>query len=247
DAPPLHPINRRLMAANAARGLKPFRLPLAIDFRRCLGCATCAGYVCPNGARRSSAQLLERDPVEATRPTVMTNSEAGSFCTGARGNVDGVRVRDRATGRRAVYRAGRYVLAAGAIGSPTLLLRSGLGGPLVGRHYMFHLAPVVAGVFARPTGADAAFAKQVGFADYYFRTRDYAHKLGTIQSLPVPGPLMMAKASGKRLPSFVVQLLRKRMLPLMGLVEDLPDGRNRVSLGRDGNPEIHHAFADYDL
>ena len=246
EAPPLHPINRRLMAANEARGLRPFRLPLAIDFRRCLGCGSCAGYLCPTGARRSSAHLLEQDGAGGARPEVMTNTEAESFCKDGQGQVDGVQVRERATGRRAVYRARRYVLAAGAVGSPALLLRSGLDGPLVGRHYMFHLAPVVAGVFARPTGADATFAKQVGFADYYFGTSGYADKLGIIQSLPVPGPLMMAKTGGARVPAPVVQGLRARMLPLMGLVEDLPDARNRVALDDDGNPEIHHAFSDYD-
>jgi choline dehydrogenase-like flavoprotein len=245
EAPPLLPINRRLMAANEARGLKPFRLPLAIDFWRCLRCGSCAGYLCPTGARRSSAHLLELAAAGA-RPEVMTNTEAESFRTDGQGQVDGVRVRERATGRRAVYRARRYVLAAGAVGSPALLLRSGLGGPLVGRHYMFHLAPVVAGVFARPTGADATFAKQVGFADYYFGTSGYADKLGVIQSLPVPGPLMMARVGRARAPAGVVQWLRARMLPLMGLVEDLPDGRNRVALDRDGNPEIHHSFSAYD-
>jgi choline dehydrogenase-like flavoprotein len=246
EAPPLHPINRRLMAANEAHGLKPFRLPLAIDFRRCLGCGSCAGYLCPTGARRSSAHLLEQAPAGGARLELMTNAEAESFCKDGRGQVAGVRVRDRVTGRQAVYRAGRYVLAAGAVGSPALLLRSELGGPLVGRHYMFHLAPVVAGVFARPTGADARFAKQVGFADYYLGTSGYADKLGVIQSLPVPGPLMMARAGGARVPAPVVRYLRKRMLPLMGIVEDLPDGGNRVTLDRDGNPEIHHAFSAYD-
>jgi hypothetical protein len=32
-----------------------------------------------------------------------------------------------------------YVLAAGALSSPVLLLRTGLDRPLVGRNYMFHL------------------------------------------------------------------------------------------------------------
>jgi choline dehydrogenase-like flavoprotein len=246
DPPPLHPINRRLMAANEARGLKPFRLPLAIDFPSCLGCGNCAGYLCPTGARRSSAQLLEWAASGGAGPEVLTNTEAESFCKDGRGQVDGVQVRDRATGRRAVYRARRYVLAAGAIGSPTLLMRSDLGGPLVGRHYMFHLAPVVAGIFGRPTGADATFAKQVGFADYYFGTSGFADKLGVIQSLPVPGPLMMAKSGGKRVPGGMVRFLRRRMLPLMGLVEDLPDGRNRVALDREGNPEVRHAFSAFD-
>src|SRR5262249_30230445 len=56
---PLEPINQRLVASNRNRGLRPFRLPLAVDFARCLRCGSCPGYLCPNGSRRSSAHLAE--------------------------------------------------------------------------------------------------------------------------------------------------------------------------------------------
>jgi choline dehydrogenase-like flavoprotein len=244
--PPLQRINRRLMAANRAGGLKPFRLPLAIDFRRCLRCDTCPGYLCPNGARRSSAHLAQRT-AEGGRLRVMTGAEAEAFCKDGAGKVSGVRVLDRASGRRAEYRAQRYALAAGAIGSPALLLRSGIGGPLVGCHYMFHLSPIVVGFFAGRTEADSTFVKQVGFADYYFGTKRFAHKLGLIQSLPAPGPLMMAKAGGGHLPAGLARFLRGRMLPLVGIVEDLPNPANRVTLGKDGGINLTHAFSPYDL
>src|SRR5262249_20407344 len=114
---PLKPVNDRLLAAGRARGLKPFRLPLAIDFGRCLQCPVCPGYVCPTGARRSSAQLVD-DAVAAGAPLeVRTNVEVECLTTNGRGEFDGVRLRDRATGRAEVCRARRYVLAAGAIGS----------------------------------------------------------------------------------------------------------------------------------
>jgi hypothetical protein len=104
----------------------------------------------------------------------------------------------------------------------------------------------VAGVFARPTGAENTFVKQVGFADYYFGTSRFPHKLGVIQSLPVPGPLMLAKSGGGRLPWGLVQALRRRLLPLMGIVEDLPHPANRITLGADGRAELRHCFAPYD-
>jgi choline dehydrogenase-like flavoprotein len=247
EALPVRPINRRLMAANRAFGLKPFRLPLAIDARRCLQCGACAGYLCPTGARRSAAQLVDADAGASSRLQTLTHVEARSFGKDGAGRVDGVHVLDRTTGRPAFYRARRYALAAGAIGSPLLLLRSGMDGPLVGRHYMFHLSPIVAGIFPRRTGGEETFVKQVGFADYYFGTKNYAHKLGLIQSLPVPGPLMTAKAGGKHLPRGLIRLLRGRMLPLAGIVEDLPNPANRVSLTSDGSAELRHAFGAYDI
>ncbi len=121
---------------------------------------------------------------------------------------------------------------------------------------MAHLSPIAVGLFPRRTGADETFVKQVGFADYYFGTRDGARsedrentgrdKLGLVQSLPVPGPLMTAKAAPKFMPRRLQQFLRHRMLPLAGIVEDLPDSANRVSLGPNGQPRLEHRFSPYD-
>jgi choline dehydrogenase-like flavoprotein len=243
---PLKPINQRLVASSRARGLKPFRLPLAIDFTRCLQCGDCPGYVCPNGARRSSAHLFELAVADRLPLRVLAGVEAEHLTRDGRGRIDGVRVLDRATGQRTTYRAARYALAGGAINSPALLLRSGFTGHSIGRHYMVHLCPVVVGVFREPTGADRTYVKQVGFADYYFGTRHQPHKLGLIQSLPVPGPLMVAKATAGRLPGALIQILRRRMLPLTGIVEDLPEPGNRVYLGGDGAVALRHRFSPYD-
>jgi choline dehydrogenase-like flavoprotein len=177
---------------------------------------------------------------------VSTHTEVERFSLDAQNRVAGVCLHDRSTGQRCTYRARRYALAAGAINSPALLLRSGISGPLLGRNYMLHLSPIAFGFFPRPTGADETYVKQVGFADYYYGTQHYPHKMGLIQSLPVPGPLMIAKATSKRLPRAVIQFLRKRMLPLAGIVEDLPSPTNRVGLGKNGDPELRHEFAPYD-
>jgi choline dehydrogenase-like flavoprotein len=243
---PLHPVNERLVAANRAGGLRPFHLPLAIDASRCLRCAECAGYVCPTGAKSTSAHLIEHAVAAGWPLRVLDNVEAERLLLNGKNDVDGLRVIDRATGEDRVVRARRYVLAAGAIGSPLLLLRSGVDHPLVGRHYMVHLSPIVVGIFARPTGGDETFVKQVGFADYYFGASGFAHKMGLVQSLPVPGPLMTAKMA-PMLPRRLRDFLRRRMLPLVGIVEDLPDPTNRISWGADGRPDLRHRFGAYDL
>jgi choline dehydrogenase-like flavoprotein len=242
---PLHPINRRLMSANQRHGLRPFRLPLAIDRETCLQCNACPGYICPTGARRSSAQLLDQPDLHDLH--LITNTEADRLTFDGKREPDGIHAIDRTTGRRALYRARRYVVAAGAIGSPLLLLRSGVDHPLVGRNYMMHLSPIVIGIFARRLGADEGFVKQVGFADYYYGTKEFAHKLGLVQSLPVPGPLMLAKSAPSWMPRPVLAFLRRRMLPLVGIIEDLPNPANRVSWSADGKPCLRHRFADYDV
>jgi choline dehydrogenase-like flavoprotein len=244
---PLHPINERLIARSRAHGLRPFRLPLAIDSHRCLRCHACAGHPCPTGARHSSAQVVEQAIADGLPLRVCTNVEAERLELDGAGHVAGLRVVDRATGQTTVHRARRYAVAAGAIGSPLLLLRSGIDSPLVGRHYMMHLSPITIGIFPRKTGADQTFVKQVGFADYYFGSANYHHKLGLVQSLPVPGPLLFRKMSPRLLPRRFLEFIRRRMLPLAGIVEDLPHPDNRVSWGADGRPRLRHRFQPYDV
>jgi choline dehydrogenase-like flavoprotein len=244
---PMKPINQRLLTATRARGLKPFSLPLAIDFGRCLECGVCPGYVCINGARRSSSHLVERAVREGLPLDVFTGVEAERFERDGRGQIAGVQARDLRTGRRTLLRARSYALAAGAIHSPALLLRSGINRPQVGRNYMMHLSPLAVGFFARPTGADRTFVKQLGFADFYFGTKKYPHKLGLVQSLPVPGPRMIAKATTKHLPLPVAHFLRSRMVPLAGIVEDLPDPANRVEIDPSGQARLQHRFGAYDM
>lgn len=243
---PLHPVNERLMTAARAKGLKPFRLPLAIDPARCLRCGACAGYVCPTGARGSSSALLDRTAAAGTPVRVLTGVEVDSLERDGGGRVVGAKLLDRAAGTTSVVRARRYALASGAIGTPVVLLKSGLGGAHVGRNYMPHLSPLAVGLFRAPTGAEDTFVKQVGFADYYFGTPAAPHKMGLVSSLPVPGPLLTAKMTPRILPKRVVEGLRRRMLPLAGIVEDLPDPDNRVTVGPDGRPRLRHRFGRYD-
>jgi choline dehydrogenase-like flavoprotein len=244
---PVKPINQRIIAASRARGLKPFRLPLAVDFRRCLQCDVCPGYVCPNGARQSAANLLDRAASDGLALEVRTGIEAERFEWNGRGNVAGVRVRDLARGTEQTLKARGYALAAGALGSPVVLLQSGHPHPLIGRNYMMHLSPIAFGVFPRATGADATFVKQLGFADFYHGTPSCPHKLGLVQSLPVPGPRTLAKATSRYLPAGLLRFLRAHAVFLAGIVEDLPDANNRVSSRPDGGIELCHQFARYDL
>ena len=242
---PLAPINERLMSANRAAGLRPFRLPLAIDDDRCLRCDSCAGFLCPYGARRSAAQILE-EAGSSGNITVLTGMEVQELITDRSGKIGGVRTRERATGIEHEFRADGYALAAGAIGSAVIALKSRLEGSLVGRHYMMHYSPIAVGIFARPTGADGSFIKQVVFADYYFGTPDCPQKMGIVQSLPAPGPLMLRKSGLRGAPVALLNAVRRRLLPLAGIIEDLPNSENRVFIGADGGIAVRHEFSDYD-
>jgi len=245
DVLPMAPINHRLTSTNRAHGLRPFRLPLAIDSRRCRRCPSCAGFLCPHDARRSAAHLLEEAAVKDTL-CLMTGTEIERLELAADGRIMGVVVRNRETQSQQVLRAKCYALAAGAIGSPVILLRSGIEGPNVGRNYMMHYSPLAVGLFAASTGANETFVKQVGFADFYFGTPEVPQKMGLVQSLPAPGTLMLAKSGLKRWPQGLLKFMRRRMLPMCGIVEDLPDPENRVYLKHDGAIALKHQFSEFD-
>lgn len=271
----LVPISLAMAHGVRARGHQPFRLPLAIDYRICLRCPSCPGYLCPTGARASSLNrciepavrdhglevsyhcdvLALLPPAAASRPgmdnrTSMSDSDQPGSNGGSRrpDRLTRVRVRDRQTGRTWDIEADTLVLAAGAIGTPVLLQRSGWtdrSGQL-GRNYMYHDGGIAAGVFLRPTGAADRFAKQIGFTDLYFGNDRFPHKLGYAQALPVPGPRSLAATLPLPIPEPIARAMHARIVTLAGAVEDLPQAGNRVTLMRDGTISLQHRFHPYD-
>lgn len=244
---PLTPISHRLMDAARRARLNPWRLPLAINSATCLRCDHCAGFECPTGARRSSDQLLEESLRRGEALRVLHQTEVTEIHLRGSAGIAGVVIRDRSTGTTQILRARRYVLAAGALSSPALLLGSGFSHPLIGRNYMTHCSPIVVGLFLRGTEADRTFIKQVGLSDFYHGTPDLPEKMGIIQSLPAPGPELLAKNGLAAFPRSFRRLLRRYMLPLVGIVEDLPNPENRVTIEPGKKIRLHHTYSDFDL
>ncbi len=244
---PLASVNQRLMERSHRRGFRLERLPLAIDPDRCLLCDQCAGFPCPTGARFSGADLLSACLRDGLSVEVRVMTEAVRFVRkDSNSAVDHLELKDRINGSCSRVRARRYVLAAGAVGSPVLLLNSGATHTLIGRNYMYHLSPVMAGLFAAPTEGDRTFVKQLCSYDFYFGTPDCPHKMGLVQSLPVPGPELLAQQGLRFLPRPARNLLRSRMLPFAGIVEDLPQPQNHVRPGDNGRVTLRHEFSPFD-
>jgi acyl-CoA reductase-like NAD-dependent aldehyde dehydrogenase/choline dehydrogenase-like flavoprotein len=69
---------------------------------------------------------------------------------GRAAGVEGTYTADDGSTARVVVRALQVVVAAGAVESPALLLRSGIGGPAVGKHLRLHPTSVIGGQYAEP-------------------------------------------------------------------------------------------------
>jgi len=241
-AVPHEPVIAAVGESFERQGLRPFPLPLGIDLREggtCIRCKTCDAFPC---------QVLAKSDAEVCVMTPALESPDVSLVTGARA----VALRTDPTGRRIVgldidldgarrtIIASTYVLAAGAINSAALLLRSasdrhpdGLinGTGLVGRNYMAHVNSALMAI--RPQANGTVFQKTLAVNDWYFGETNAHVGMGHAQLL---GKLQggMLEASVPLVPNRILGELADRSVDWYLMTEDLPDPENRVSLDSSG-------------
>ncbi len=264
-------VSRGLAETARDMGLRPFRLPLAInrgqdDGRQpCVDCNTCDTFACAVGAKNDLAVAvlpkLIRRGLELRPNTVVTGLDAPE------GRVRTVELRDRRTAARSAVSARAVVLAAGALGTPRLLMASGLrernpAGGAVGRYLTRHCSAIAFGFFPGVPEDHDVFHKQIGINDFYFGGRGTSartdggsgpDKLGNLQQVQTPANGVIRSALPDTLAD-ALQPAARRLVGLLALAEDAPRAENRVELDPsredpDGLPEIavRHEYAGRDL
>ena len=261
--PPLALISQKIKSAAQQIGMNPFQLPLAINYENksrnvCESCTTCDTFACAVGAKNDLAtmilpKLLEQG-MELKTDTVVRQLKAEN------GKISEVLCFDKKTGKELVFRGKHIVLSAGSLGSPHLLLASGLdkmnpGGKVVGRYLMRHVNAIIFGIFPGVADKEGRFHKQLAILDYYFGhpNAKLKGKLGSLQQVPtppmglvqneVPGPLGKLLSQGVRL-----------LTGLLAIAEDEPQFSNSLIIDpkqkdRYGLPQpvISHAYSKRDL
>lgn len=115
--------------------------------------ATC-GYCfagCQRGAKQSTMKTFLQDAADAgARFVVGARAERIVHEGGRARAVEATVTHADGSSTRLTVEAPTVVVAAGAIESPGLLLRSGIGGPAAGRHLRLHPAAVVLGNYDEP-------------------------------------------------------------------------------------------------
>jgi len=225
-----------------AQGLRPFPQPAAISMPpqgNCIRCGTCDGYPCKVGAK-SDAEISTVAPALATgNVELMTNTEVRRLLLTPGGRqISGVEVR-RQDGSIDILKANTFVLAASAVNSAAMLLRSACGDApngvanssgVVGRHYMQHNNSALMAVSFEKN--ETIFQKSVAICDYYFGDVDFTYPMGCIISLGKIKAGMLA-ASNKWVPEALNSWLSRRSFDWWVMSEDLPDPENRVTLDGD--------------
>ncbi|MCK0093978.1 GMC family oxidoreductase [Yoonia sp. F2084L] len=238
----------------AASGLHPYRQHLAL--RNLPGCMSCLGRKCPRNCKMDGRSAGIVPALATGNAHVLTECTATQIRFEA-GQVTGVDV--SYSGAETTLKARTYVLAAGALHSPRLLLKSqDAGGRVcanssdwVGRGLMFHLNEMFA-LWPKRDGRFSGATKAISSRDLY---AVQGSRMGTIQSMGLPASFgnIAAYLAGRldqsplrRLGSLryltnIVALIAARIMGeakvFVGIVEDLPYPENRVLL-HDADPDM---------
>ena len=212
------------------------------------------GVGCPTNAKQS--MLVTAGPAALSNgATLLTRTRAWTFDHSG-GHVTAlscIGLDPRGTDpsdRRIVIRAGTFVAAGGAIGTPALLLRSGAPDPaaIVGRRTFLH--PTVVSAALMPDRVDGyAGAPQTVYSDHF------------LDSLPVDGPIGYKLEAPPLHPVLVATTLSgdgaaharsmqelPRMQVLIALMRDgfhAESEGGTVSLQNDGTPWLDYPLNDY--
>jgi long-chain-alcohol oxidase len=214
--------------------------PLPRNVRGCAqdaGCGWC-GFGCRLGAKQSTlVTYLEEAAAAGARLVVGADArrvlvEPARGGDGRAGRATGIEART-AGGHRLVVRARAVVAAAGAIETPALLLRSGLGGQ-VGRNLRLHPGTAAIGAFADPVRWWEGTLQARYSAQLRERLGPYAPIFETVPVHPGTAAVALPWQSAA---DHRALMERSANLSLVGvLCRDTSAGR--VRLDRDGSPRV---------
>jgi long-chain-alcohol oxidase len=201
-------------------------------------CGYC-GLGCRVGAKQSVVKTWLADAQSAgTRMIVATKVQRVIVEGGVASGIVG----QTSDGHRLTVHARAVIAACGAIHTPALLRRSGLGNDNIGKHLKLHPAAAVFGVFDEELKPWEG-VMQALYSDQFRDLHDgYGLKYETAAQHPhllVPfGPWRNAAEHFKLIEAM------SSTIPIGVLVRDRDGGEVRV--GRDGEPVVRYKLSDFD-
>ncbi|MFC0200292.1 GMC oxidoreductase [Paracoccus rhizosphaerae] len=245
---PLAARDAALETALREAGLSPYRAHLGI--RQIIGCTECIGHKCPMNCKMDGRSAGVVPALATGRAAVLDAANVIALEGGPR-RVTGVRLRRH--GAEHVLSARAYVMAAGAFGSPRLLMASkndhwphgcANSSGMVGRGLMFHVNERIAIWPPRDAPPSSPGPRKCfSIRDLY---REEHLRFGILQSLGLPatyGNVLFALRQGYassrfpklrlmhellRIPAFAAAHVLGEARVFAAIIEDLPDEANRV-------------------
>jgi choline dehydrogenase-like flavoprotein len=226
DEPAIAAVRVRL----AAQGLHPFSLPLAVDLECWLRRAATPWDAYPDtrSGKLDAETAALATALRSPDVTLVTGAHVRRLLLARDGRrVEGVEYEQ--DGERRVLRAGTVVVAAGAVNSAALLLRSGNvanRSGVVGRYFMNHNCTAMLAVDPRVPN-DSVYQKTIGINDFYLDDGRGGPPLGNVQLLgKITAPVF--RANLRWAPGFALSWLARHSVDWYLMSEDLPDPDSRV-------------------
>ena len=235
---PDEPEIARLRQALIAQGLHPSSVPLGVDVARWMsgGKTTWDGHPDTVGGKMDAEDAVEA-ALAHSNVELRTHTRVDRIIARPDGEIEGIEVTGPNGSERLTARL--YALAAGAVQSAALLLRSaceafpsGLANRAdqVGRNFMNHNCSAVLALhpFRRN---HAIYQKTLMCNDFYLTGGPDGTPLGNIQMLgKITGPILKATTP---LPVFLANWIAARSIDVYAMSEDLPNPESRVTLKGD--------------
>ena len=244
-------------------GYNPFHIPRGIMLNEanpptslCVRCGKCDGYPCLVHAKADADIIAVRPLLSRLNVTLLVNAEVLRLETDPRGqSVTKVIVHRGAA--REEYSGDIVVLAAGAVNSAKVLLRSasdrhpaGLanGSGQVGRNYMCHNVTDVVAAGEKPN--ETVFQQTLGINSFYLANdpRRVSYPAGNSRRWPL-GSIQMLPRAGQAAAGHMATWcdcpdspdVKDRAVGFRLTTEDLPRPDNRVTIDRAGRPHLAYA------
>ncbi|WP_136442049.1 GMC oxidoreductase [Pacificoceanicola onchidii] len=234
-----------LMRSLSSAGLHPYHAHTALE--RVPGCQKCLGTKCPKSCKMDGRSAGVEPALRSGNAALIHSAQVTRLI--ASGNQIS-EVHTRIDGQVQHFRAKRFILAGGALGSAHLLLASACEAApngiancsdQVGRNLMFHLNEIFA-LWPRDGDPEDGATKAISLRDLYHGD----DRFGTIQSMGIRASYgeivfylnqMLARSRLNRwpglhhltrLPAAIAARLFGQAQLFVGLMEDLPYTHNRV-------------------
>jgi choline dehydrogenase-like flavoprotein len=229
DEPAIAEVRARLRRV----GVRPFSLPLGVDIERWLaaGATTWDGYPDLLTGKMDAESCALAAALRHANVSLVTDAEVMRLEADPGGRIGAVVARIAGTEVRFV--PGVVAVAAGAVQTAALLLRSGVANASdeVGRCFMNHNASALIAVDPHFRN-DAVYQKTFGLNDWYLSDGAGGPPLGNMQLLGRVVPDIL-KAQVPRLPRPAARWISGHAVDLYCISEDLPDRDSRVVLNGD--------------
>jgi len=234
--------NRLLLDGSVALGYHAAVIP-----RNAIGCeercGTC-GFGCRYGCKQSTMKTYLQDAYDSGARIIVHCSADKVLLEN--GHVKGVKatVTDKETGKThsLTISAKTVIVAAGAIHSPAILLRSGLENPHIGRHLHLHPTTTVAGIYPDRVYSWQGVMQSAYSNEFAYLDGNYGYKL----EVPPAHPGLLGLAT----PWFSAREYREQMTHAANIATFIiltrDKGEGTVTLDRFGEPVIDYVVSVYD-